>query len=74
MIIDNLIREITREYNMTTIINTHDMNSVLQIGEKVVFLSNGEKFWEGSNEDVLNTDNKKLNEFVFASPMMKKIR
>jgi len=74
MIIDNLIREITREYNMTTIINTHDMNSVLQIGEKVVFLSNGEKLWEGSNEDVLIADNKKLNEFVFASPMMKKIR
>ena len=74
MLIDNLIREITREYNMTTIINTHDMNSVLQIGEKVIFLSNGEKSWEGSNEDVLNTDNKKLNEFVFAAPMMKKIR
>jgi len=74
MVIDELIREITREYNMTTIINTHDMNSVLEIGEKVVFISNGEKSWEGSKEEILNTDNKKLNEFVFASPMMKKIK
>jgi len=74
MRIDDLIREITREYNMTTIINTHDMNSVLEIGEKVVFIANGEKSWEGSKEEILNTDNKKLNEFVFASPMMKKIK
>jgi len=72
--ISPLIREITREYSMTTIINTHDMNSVLQIGEKVIFLTEGEKTWEGSKEEILDTDNKKLNEFVFASPVMKKIK
>jgi phospholipid/cholesterol/gamma-HCH transport system ATP-binding protein len=74
MVIDNLIREITREFNMTTIINTHDMNSVLEIGDKVIFISEGKKTWEGSKEKIHTTDNKKLNEFVFASPMMKKLR
>ena len=74
MIIDQLIREITIEYNITTIVNTHDMNSVLQIGDKVIFLAEGKKYWEGTKEDILSTDNKKLNEFVFASPMMKKIK
>ncbi len=74
IVIDNLIRDITREFNMTTIINTHDMNSVLEIGEKVLFLSEGEKIWEGNKEEILYTDNKKLNEFVFASPMMMKLK
>ena len=74
MLIDNLIREITREYNMTTIINTHDMNSVLEIGDNVLFISGGEIIWEGSKEDILDTDNKKLNEFVFASSIMQKIK
>ncbi len=74
IVIDELIQEITREYNMTTIINTHDMNSVLQIGEKVIFLSDGCLLWEGSKEEIMNTDNKKLNEFVFASPIMKKLK
>jgi len=74
MIIDKLIMEITREFKMTTIINTHDMNSVLEIGEKVIFIAGGEKTWEGSKEEILSTSNKKLNEFVFASPMMKKIK
>jgi len=74
MVIDSLIHEITIEYNMTTIINTHDMNSVLQIGEKVIFLSEGAKVWEGTKEEILGTSNKKLNEFVFASPIMKKTK
>ncbi len=74
MVIDKLIREITCEFNMTTIINTHDMNSVLEIGDNVLFISGGKKTWEGSKKDILDTDNKKLNEFVFASPMMKKIK
>ena len=74
MLIDELIREITMEFNMTTIINTHDMNSVLQIGDNVVFLANGRKHWEGSKEDIMGTGNKKLNEFVFASPIMQKIK
>lgn len=74
MIIDDLIQEITHEYNMTTIINTHDMNSVLQIGERVTFLSEGKLTWEGTKEEIMKTDNKKLNEFVFASPIMKKLK
>ncbi len=74
MVIDELIQKITREFNMTTIVNTHDMNSVLQIGEKVIFLSEGYLLWEGSKEEIMDTDNKKLNEFVFASPIMKKIK
>lgn len=74
MVIDNLIREITCEFNMTTIINTHDMNSVLEIGDYVIFISDGKINWEGSKEDILQTNNKTLNEFVFASPMMKKLK
>ena len=74
MVIDDLIQDITREFNMTTIVNTHDMNSVLQIGDKIIFLSEGRLEWEGSKEEVMKTDNKKLNEFVFASPIMKKIK
>ncbi len=74
IVIDNLIREITEEYNMTTIINTHDMNSVMEIGEKVVFIYEGCKWWEGSREDILQTDNRELNDFVFASAMAKRAR
>lgn len=73
-VIDNLIKEITEEYNITTIINTHDMNSVLQIGEKVVFLHNGKKWWEGTKEEVMSTENHELNDFVFASAMAKKVK
>ena len=69
IIIDNLIREITEEYNITTIINTHDMNSVMEIGEHVIFLHNGKKWWEGTKEEIMHSDNKELNEFVFASKM-----
>ena len=74
IVIDNLISDITKEYNITTIINTHDMNSVMEIGEKIVFIYEGNKWWEGSNEDILHTDNRELNDFVFASAMAKRAK
>lgn len=74
IVIDNLISDITHEYNMTTIINTHDMNSVMEIGEKVVFIHEGRKAWEGTRDDILNTSHKALNDFVFASNLAKKIK
>lgn len=74
IVIDNLIREITEEYNITTIINTHDMNSVMEIGEKIVFIYEGRKWWEGTKEEILSADNRELNEFVFASAMAKRAR
>ena len=74
IVIDNLIREITEEYNITTIINTHDMNSVMEIGEKIVFIYEGHKWWEGSKEDILEADNRELSDFVFASAMAKRAR
>jgi len=74
ILIDNLIKEITVEFDITTLINTHDMNSVMEIGDNILFISNGEKGWEGNNTQVLFTRNKKLNEFVFASPLSKRIR
>ena len=74
IVIDELIQQITDEYQMTTVINTHDMNSVMEIGDNILFISNGEKGWEGNNTQVLFTRNKKLNEFVFASPLSKRIR
>ncbi len=73
-VIDNLIFEITHEFNMTTIINTHDMNSVMGIGEKVVFIVEGEKGWEGTKDDILHSDNERLNEFIFASRFLKQLR
>lgn len=72
--IDNLIREITREYNITTIVNSHDMNSVLEIGDKVIYIFEGCKCWEGNKNDVLHTDNKALNNFVFATKMAQQIK
>jgi phospholipid/cholesterol/gamma-HCH transport system ATP-binding protein len=74
IVIDNLIKEITEEYNMTTIINTHDMNSVMEIGDMVVFIYQGKKIWEGTKDDIFHVDNKYLNDFVFASPLSKRIR
>lgn len=70
IVIDELIQEITKEYNTTTVIVTHDMNSVMGIGENIIFLHNGEKWWEGTNKDISSTDNQELNEFVFASKFM----
>ena len=74
ILIDNLIQEITEEYNITTVINTHDMNSVMEIGKKIVFLQNGEKAWEGTKEDIFNTDNKAVSNFVYSSDLFKKVR
>jgi phospholipid/cholesterol/gamma-HCH transport system ATP-binding protein len=74
VVIDKLIQEITKEYDMTTIINTHDMNSVMEIGEKIVFIYEGNKWWEGSNQDILHSDNQELNDFVFASAMAKRAK
>ncbi len=73
-LIDNLIREITKEFNITTVINTHDMNSVVEIGDKIVFIYKGELWWKGSNKEVLHTDNKELNDFVFASELTRKLK
>jgi len=74
IVIDDLISDITHEYNITTIVNTHDMNSVMEIGEKVVFIYNGEKSWEGNKDGILNSDDKNLNDFVFASNLAKRIK
>ncbi|GGG56143.1 ABC transporter ATP-binding protein [Bizionia arctica] len=74
IVIDNLIHEITEEYNMTTIINTHDMNSVMQIGEKIVFLKDGLKAWEGTKETIFKTDNEVVTDFVYSSELFKKVR
>ena len=72
--IDNLIREITQENDITTIINTHDMNSVMEIGDQVTYLFEGEKEWEGSNKEILSSDNKRLNDFIFASKFLEELR
>jgi len=74
IVIDNLIKELTDEYNMTTIINTHDMNSVLQIGEKITFIYEGHIEWEGTKNDILHSHNIHLDDFVFASELGKKIK
>lgn len=72
--IDRLIGELTRDIETTTIINTHDMNSVMEIGDKVIFLYEGKKWWEGSREEILHSDNPELNEFVFATNLAKTVR
>ena len=74
VVIDHLIQEITKEYDMTTIINTHDMNSVMGIGEKIIYFHEGQKWWEGTSADILTSTNKELNEFVFASELAKAAR
>ncbi|HWZ35190.1 MAG TPA: ATP-binding cassette domain-containing protein [Mucilaginibacter sp.] len=74
ILIDDLINELTEEYQTTTIIVTHDMNSVMGIGDHIIFLHNGRKWWEGSNKDIAKTDNKELNDFVFASKFMQAAR
>ncbi len=74
IVIDELIHEITVDLNMTTIINTHDMNSVMEIGDKILFISGGEMCWEGNKNEILETNNQKLNEFVFANKQYQQIR
>ncbi len=74
IVIDNLIHELTKEYEITTVINSHDMNSVMEIGEKILFLKNGVKAWEGSNKDIFKTENKAVTDFVYSSELFKKVR
>ncbi|WP_027138448.1 ABC transporter ATP-binding protein [Gaetbulibacter saemankumensis] len=74
IVIDNLIQEITEEYQITTVINSHDMNSVMEIGEKIVFLKDGLKAWEGSKETIFRTDNESVTNFVYSSNLFKKVR
>jgi phospholipid/cholesterol/gamma-HCH transport system ATP-binding protein len=74
IVIDNLIQEITDEFNITTVINSHDMNSVMEIGEKIVFLKDGLKAWEGSNKTIFKTDNEAVTNFVYSSELFKKVR
>jgi phospholipid/cholesterol/gamma-HCH transport system ATP-binding protein len=74
IVIDDLINEITQDFKTTTVIVTHDMNSVMGIGDHIIFLHNGEKWWEGTNHEIAHTTNKELNSFVFASPFMQAAR
>ncbi|MGB5377033.1 ABC transporter ATP-binding protein [Muriicola sp.] len=74
ILIDNLIQEITQEYDITTVINSHDMNSVMEIGEKIIFLKDGHKEWEGSNKEIFKTDNAAVTNFVYSSELFKKVR
>ena len=74
ILIDELIKELTEEYSMTTIINTHDMNSVMEIGEKIIFISEGLKCWEGNKNEILHSDCSKLNDFVFANSLAKQLK
>jgi len=74
ILIDELINEITEEFQMTTVINTHDMNSVAVIGDKILFLYKGEKYWEGNSSEIFNVDKHEFNEFIFSGELMKKIR
>lgn len=74
IVIDNLIKEITYEYQMTTIVITHDMNSVIEIGDHILFIYDGKKWWEGSREEILRTDNQEINDFVYAAEFMKQLK
>ena len=74
IVIDQLIQEITKEYNITTIINSHDMNSVIEIGENIVFLKDGIKIWQGTNKEILKSKNKQVEDFVYSSELLKKLR
>ena len=74
IVIDRLIQEITQEYKITTIINTHDMNSVMEIGDKIAFIYKGHKLWEGNNQQILHSECKELNDFVFASKMAQQLK
>ncbi|MBK9190205.1 MAG: ATP-binding cassette domain-containing protein [Crocinitomicaceae bacterium] len=74
IVIDNLIRELTYEYKMTTIVITHDMNSVMEVGDHIIFINQGRKAWEGSNKEIIRTDNEEVISFVYASSFMKNLR
>jgi phospholipid/cholesterol/gamma-HCH transport system ATP-binding protein len=74
IVIDNLIREITYEYNITTIVITHDMNSVIEIGDNILFIHQGQNWWQGDRNSIITTDNPEINDFVYASEFMKEIK
>ncbi|HRP31670.1 MAG TPA: ATP-binding cassette domain-containing protein [Agriterribacter sp.] len=74
LVIDKLIYEVTREFNMTTVINTHDMNSVMEIGDHIIYMHQGEKEWEGSNKQIIYSKSKKLNDFIFASEFLQDVK
>lgn len=74
LVIDDLLHGITQDFGITTIINTHDMNSVMGIGDKIIFLYQGEKGWEGTKDQIMTSDNQRLNDFIFASDLFKKIK
>ena len=74
LVIDGLLQSITKEFNMTTIINTHDMNSVMGIGENIIFIYEGEKAWQGESSQIMESDNKRLTDFIFASDLLKNMR
>jgi len=74
LVIDDLLHSITQEYNMTTIINTHDMNSVMGIGENIIFIYEGHKEWQGVSADIMGSTNKRLTDFIFASDLLKNMR
>ena len=73
-VIDELLKEITYEYNITTVINTHDMNSVMQIGDYIIFIQKGKKLWEGSKDEIMNSTNKDLNKFIFSSEIFRRLK
>jgi len=74
IVIDELIKEITEEFSTTTIVITHDMNSVMETGEHIMFIHKGQNWWEGDRDALLNSDNKELNEFVFAGSLMRQVK
>ena len=73
-VIDELLKEITYEYSITTVINTHDMNSVMQIGDYIIFIQKGKKLWEGSRDEIMNSKNKDLNKFIFSSEIFRRLK
>ena len=74
IVIDNLIREITYEYDITTVVITHDMNSVIEIGDNIMFIHDGRNWWSGDRKSIITTDNQEIIDFVYASDFMKEIR
>ena len=74
LVIDRLIQDITQEYAICTVVNTHDMNSIMEVGDNIIFLKDGHKEWQGARQDIFHADNKALNDFVFASQLYKEIQ
>jgi phospholipid/cholesterol/gamma-HCH transport system ATP-binding protein len=74
ILIDNLISEITQEYGITTVINTHDMNSVIEIGDKIAYIYHGELWWTGDKDSILRTDNPEINDFVYATELLRRLK